>query len=140
MGSLETDLERFVPGSDIEVEIVNDNIILTGEVLTAQDAQRAVQLAQAFVTGGEATTGQFNEVAVSEGDVAIGGEQRRRSQIVNLLTVLGENQVTLKLTVAEIQRSVLKQLGVEFLRRGQHLRARRLELRPRSPHGRQRAS
>ena len=114
VGTLEGDLERFIPGSDIDVEIVNDNVILTGAVLTPQDAQRAVQLAEAFVTGGEATTGQFNEVAQSEGDVAIGGEARRSSQIVNLLTIMGENQVTLKLTVAEIQRSVLKQLGVRF--------------------------
>lgn len=114
VGTLETDLERFVPGSNIDVEIVNDNIILSGEVLTPQDAQRAVQLANAFVTGGEATTGAFDQVAESAGDVAIGGEGRRESQIINLITILGENQVTLKLTIAEIQRSVLKQLGVQF--------------------------
>ena len=116
IGNLEADLARFIPGSNINVEIINDNIVLTGEVLTALDANRAAQLARAFVTGGEATTGQFDTVVDGgpEGDSEIGREERRESQIVNLLTILGENQVTLKLTVAEIQRSVLKQLGVEF--------------------------
>src|SRR5690606_17384609 len=35
----------------------------------------------------------------------------QRSQIVNLLTIEGEDQVTLKVTVAEVSRQVLKQLG-----------------------------
>lgn len=33
------------------------------------------------------------------------------SQIVNMLTIEGEDQVTLKVTVAEVSRQVLKQLG-----------------------------
>ncbi len=36
----------------------------------------------------------------------------QRSQIVNLLQIQGEDQVTLKVTVAEVQRSVVKQLGL----------------------------
>ena len=109
IGTLETDLERFIPGSDIEVEIVNDNIVLSGTVLTAQDANRAQQLASAFLNGGEqGSRGQ--EAVASEEDVDLGVDQS--SQIINLVTILGEDQVTLKLTIAEVQRSVMKQLGV----------------------------
>ena len=118
VSGLEIDLERFVPGSDIEVEIVNDNIVLSGTVLTAQDANRAQQLASAFLNGGEqGSRGQQAATAEGgdgggDGDVVLGVDQS--SSIVNLITVLGEDQVTLKLTIAEVQRSILKQLGVNI--------------------------
>jgi pilus assembly protein CpaC len=42
-------------------------------------------------------------------------QTRQISQIVNLLTIIGEDQVTLKVTVAEVSRSVMKQLGVNLI-------------------------
>src|SRR4051812_1114043 len=54
---LEDYLRRFIPNSEIHVELVNDNVVLTGTVETPLDAQRAAQLADLFVTGGEAITG-----------------------------------------------------------------------------------
>ena len=112
IAGLESNLRRFIPESDIKVEIISDNIVLTGTVRTPQDAERANSLAQAFLKGGEATT--RNETASSSkdgGDVAIFAEERQTSSIVNLLTIEGEDQVTLKVTVAEVSRQVLKQLG-----------------------------
>lgn len=110
---LEANLRRFIPESDIKVEIVSDNIVLTGTVRTPQDAARAASLAEAFLKGGEATTRNTTATSESSGDgaVAIYAEQRQVSQIVNLLTIEGEDQVTLKVTVAEVSRQVLKQLG-----------------------------
>ncbi len=110
---LESNLRRFIPGSDIKVEIVSDNIVLTGTVRTPQDAAQAERLASAFLKGGEATTRNTVATAQGNGDrsVAIFAENRQESQIVNLLTIEGEDQVTLKITVAEVTRSVLKQLG-----------------------------
>ena len=43
---------------------------------------------------------------------------RRVSQIVNLLQIIGEDQVTLKVTVAEVSRNVMKQLGVNLIGHG----------------------
>ncbi|OJU01650.1 MAG: pilus assembly protein CpaC [Rhizobium sp. 63-7] len=110
---LQANLKRFIPESDIKVEIVSDNIVLTGSVRTPQDAAQAEKLASAFLKGGEATT--RNQVASSnsngDGAVAIFAEDRQQSQIVNLLTIEGEDQVMLKVTVAEVTRSVMKQLG-----------------------------
>ncbi len=114
IAGLENNLRRFIPESDIKVEIVSDNIVLTGTVRTPQDASRAESLATAFLKGGEATTRNETATASSEsGDaaVAIFAEDRQVSQIVNLLTIEGEDQVSLKVTVAEVSRSVLKQLG-----------------------------
>jgi pilus assembly protein CpaC len=120
VSGLQDYLRRFIPNSDIEVELLNDNVVLSGTVQTPLDAARAAQLATVFVTGGEATTGQYSQTAA--GGSASGGvdinnpdQERRTSQIVNLLKVIGEDQVTLKVTVAEVSRNVMKQLSVNLL-------------------------
>jgi pilus assembly protein CpaC len=123
VSGLEEYLGRFIPTSDITVELLNDNVVLTGTVETPLDAARAAQLAQVFVTGGEATTGQYAQTAAaaSEGggvDIDNPDQTRRTSQIVNLLQIVGEDQVTLKVTVAEVSRSVMKQLGVNMIGSG----------------------
>jgi pilus assembly protein CpaC len=123
VAGLEDYLERFIPNSDITVELLNDNVVLTGTVETPLDAARAARLAQVFVTGGEATTGQYSQTAAG-GDAAAGvdidnpDQERRTSQIVNLLKIIGEDQVTLKVTVAEVSRTVMKQLGVNMIANG----------------------
>ncbi|MGB3833829.1 MAG: type II and III secretion system protein family protein [Mesorhizobium sp.] len=123
VAGLEDNLRRFIKGSDIRVELINDNVVLTGTVQTPLDAKRAEQLANAFVTGGEATTGQYSQTAA--GGNAAGGvdinnpdSERQKSAIINMLQIIGEDQVTLKVTVAEVSRSVMKQLGVNMIGNG----------------------
>ncbi len=123
VAGLEDYLKRFIPNSDIQVELINDNVVLTGTVETPLDASRAKDIAQMFVTGGEATTGQYSQSASAPtdgGGVAINNpdEKRQESRIINMLQILGEDQVTLKVTVAEVSRDVMKQLGVNMLGQG----------------------
>ncbi|KQZ94029.1 pilus assembly protein CpaC [Mesorhizobium sp. Root157] len=123
VAGLEDYLERFIPGSDINVELLNDNVVLTGTVETPLDAKRASQLAQAFVKGGEATTGQYSQTASGgsgDGGVDINNpdSERQQSAIINMIEIMGEDQVTLKVTVAEVSRSVMKQLGVNMIGNG----------------------
>lgn len=114
VAGLQKTLRRFIPDSSINVEIVSDNIVLTGSVRTPQDAAQAADLAQVFLKGGEATT--RTETASSKGgDVALFAENRQESQVVNLLQIEGEDQVTLKVTIAEVRREILKQLGFDNL-------------------------
>ena len=118
---LEANLRKYVPGSDVKVEIVNDNVILTGTVPTPQASSRVLQLARAFITGGEATTNQFQNSSTSlsgGGNFIIGQEDRQESQIVNLLRIDAEDQVHLKVTIAEIQRTIVKQLGIDLASTG----------------------
>lgn len=110
VSGLQAHLARFLPDSDINVEIISDNIVLTGSVRTPQDAAQAARLAEIFLTGGEATTRVTTAVG-DGGDAAINAEARQKSQIVNLLKIDGEDQVMLKVTIAEVSRQVLKQLG-----------------------------
>ena len=119
VSGLETHLKRFLPTSDIKAELINDNVVLTGTVDTPLDAKRAADLATIFVSGGEATTGQYSQTAAggsSSSGVAIDNPDsgRRNSRIVNMLQIVGEDQVMLKVTVAEVSRNVMKQLGVSM--------------------------
>ncbi|BCG97719.1 type II and III secretion system protein family protein [Mesorhizobium sp. 131-2-1] len=123
VAGLEDYLKRFLPTSEIKVELLNDNVVLTGTVDTPLDAKRAVDLATIFVSGGEATTGQYSQTAAggsANGGVDINNpdQVRRVSKIVNLLQIIGDDQVTLKVTVAEVSRSVMKQLGVNMVGSG----------------------
>ncbi|PSC06245.1 secretin [Alsobacter soli] len=89
-------LKTAMPGSEINVVAVQDTIVLTGSVASAGDALQAVDIAKGFVG------------ASAVGGTAVSGT------VVNSITVRGRDQVMLKVTVAEIQRSVLKQLGVHM--------------------------
>ncbi len=103
--TLATMLRRLIPDSDINVEIVSDNIVLSGFVKNAGDSRRAQDLATVFGNGGQQAP-QGAEGSTSNGPVS--------SQVVNLLTIQGEDQVQLKITVAEVDRSLAKQLGVNW--------------------------
>ncbi|MCA0016027.1 type II and III secretion system protein family protein [Mesorhizobium sp. B292B1B] len=123
VAGLEDYIKRFIPTSAIKVELLNDNVVLTGTVDTPLDAKRAVDLATIFVSGGEATTGQYSQTAAggsaqSGVDINNPDQERRVSKIVNLLQIIGDDQVTLKVTVAEVSRSVMKQLGVNMVGSG----------------------
>jgi pilus assembly protein CpaC len=123
VAGLEDYIKRFIPTSAVKVELLNDNVVLTGTVDTPLDAKRAVDLATIFVSGGEATTGQYSQTAAggsaqSGVDINNPDQERRTSKIVNLLQIIGDDQVTLKVTVAEVSRSVMKQLGVNLVGNG----------------------
>ena len=116
-------IKRFIPTSDVKVELINDNVVLTGTVDTPLDAARAAQIANMLVRGGEATTGQYSQTAAASSD---GGgvdidnpdSARQISGIVNLIQIIGDDQVMLKVTVAEISRNVMKQLNVGLMAEG----------------------
>ncbi|MBB3998440.1 type II and III secretion system protein family protein [Aureimonas pseudogalii] len=129
IANLASTIRKYIPTAEVRAEMLNDNVILTGTVENAQDAKRAEDLAAIFVTGGEATSGQYIQSAssgasssggggVAFGDVSQISPEVRQSRIVNLLQIQGEDQVTLKVTVAEVQRSVVKQLGLDGVVKG----------------------
>src|SRR5690606_24813108 len=118
---------RFIPTSDVKVELINDNVVLTGTVDTPLDASRAAQLANMLVRGGEATAGQYSQTAAASSDgggVDLNNPESTRqiSGIVNLIQIIGEDQVMLKVTVAEVSRNVMKQLNVNLVAQADGIR------------------
>jgi pilus assembly protein CpaC len=113
--ALAATLRRLIPDSDISVEVISDNVVLSGSVKNASDSEEAQDVANIFVNGGA------NDKPASSGGGTSGGVSisttaaaTPTSAVVNMLTIEGEDQVQVKINVAEVQRSLVKQLGIDF--------------------------
>ncbi len=110
-GGLEDLLNRIIPGSRIHVEMLNQTVILTGSVRNPADSMRASNIAKQFVTVEyETKTSQQAEGAA----IKSFSKDSAAEAVINLLQVEGEEQVMLRVLVAEIQRSVMKQFGINL--------------------------
>ena len=81
-------IKRHVPGSKVQVEAVNGRIILAGSVPNLAGADRVVQLANTYA--------------------------RDENGVLNMMAIEGKDQVTLKVRFVEMQRSVIKQMGINL--------------------------
>jgi pilus assembly protein CpaC len=91
--ALEAAIARNIPGSHVRVESVLldgglNRIVLSGTTQSDDDLNKAKLIAAQFAGG--------------EGNVA------------SIVTIAGNQQVMLKVTVAEVNRSVIKQLGIDL--------------------------
>nr|WP_315049754.1 type II and III secretion system protein family protein [uncultured Brevundimonas sp.] len=85
--ALQDTLARVLPGAMVRAEAVNDSVILTGSVLSPAQSTQAQTIARAFVSAPE--------------------------KVLNMLNVAGSDQVMVKARVIEVQRSAVKQLGLD---------------------------
>jgi pilus assembly protein CpaC len=81
-------IQRLAPSSQVKVDAIADSIVLSGSVASAAEAQHI-----------------FDTAARMVGDA---------NKVVNGLTIRDREQIMLKVTVAEVQRNILKQLGVDL--------------------------
>jgi pilus assembly protein CpaC len=86
LNGVRTALRQAMPG--IQIEGVGDSVLLTGSVSSPVEAQQAGEIAARLVGGSE--------------------------KVVNSIVVRGRDQVMLKVTVAEVRRDVIKQLGIDL--------------------------
>jgi pilus assembly protein CpaC len=84
--ALEETLRRVLPNASIQVQSIRDSVILTGSVANTGDAGMASQIASRFVD--------------------------KPDNVLNMLTIAGKDQVMLKVRIVEVQRNIIKQLGV----------------------------
>jgi pilus assembly protein CpaC len=89
-------LRTALPTARVEVRPAGDSVLLTGLVGSASEAQQAVDIANAFV-------------GVSGGLLS-----STKGAVINSLTIKGKDQVMLRVSVVEVARSVVKQLGVNL--------------------------
>ena len=81
-------LKQIMPHSEIQIDGLGDNIVLSGTAANPIEAQQAGDLAAKLAGGQE--------------------------KVVNSIVVRGRDQVMLKVTVAEVARNVIKQLGIDI--------------------------
>jgi pilus assembly protein CpaC len=135
--SLEDMLTRMLPGSNIKTDIAGNAVVLKGSVVNPIQAQRAKVIAEQYAKanlqhmqsagtswtsttatppgappGMTQTSGQTRG-AVSDPN-AQAANQNANALVINLLTIEGEEQVMLQVVVAEVQRSIMKQFGINL--------------------------
>ena len=87
LNGLRAALRRMFPDGDVNIEGVGDGLMLSGTVSNQVEAQQAYDLA-----------------------IRLAGDNK----VVNGIVVKGRDQVMLKVTVAEVQRDIIKQLGIDL--------------------------
>ncbi|HEY0598956.1 type II and III secretion system protein family protein [Brevundimonas sp.] len=87
VSALQDTLSRVMPGANVHAEAVNDSVILTGTVFSPGEADRASQVARAFVSTPE--------------------------KVINMMTIEGSDQITVRARIVEVQRTAVKQLGLD---------------------------
>jgi pilus assembly protein CpaC len=117
-------LNTAIPGNQIHVRTVENTIILTGSVASAEEAQKALDIANGFVNDSAASGPPATSISISNGSSGAGpgassgsGGKASNSapgKVINALTIRGADQVSLRVTVAEIRRDIIKQLGVNL--------------------------
>ncbi|MGA7074679.1 MAG: type II and III secretion system protein family protein [Bradyrhizobium sp.] len=81
-------LKQLLPAATIQAEGVGEGVMLTGSVATPIEAQQAGDVVARLVGGAD--------------------------KVVNSIVVRGRDEVMLKVSVAEVQRSIIKQLGIDL--------------------------
>jgi pilus assembly protein CpaC len=81
-------LKQTLPNADIQIEGVGDGVVLSGSAASPIEAQQAGEMAARLVGGAD--------------------------KVVNSIAVRGRDQVMLKVTVAEVSRSIIKQMGIDL--------------------------
>jgi pilus assembly protein CpaC len=81
-------LKQSLPNAEIQIEGVGDGVMLSGSAASPIEAQQAGELAARLVGGND--------------------------RVVNSIVVRGRDQVMLKVTVAEVARSIIKQMGIDL--------------------------
>ena len=84
--TLKRELSELLPNGQISARMSNEAVILEGMVRSAVDADRAVQIAETYAPG----------------------------KVVNLLALGSSQQVMLEVRFAEVKRSALAQIGVDW--------------------------
>jgi pilus assembly protein CpaC len=88
LNGLRAALKQTLPNADIQIEGVGDSVMLSGSAASPIEAQQAGDLAGRLAGGPD--------------------------KVVNSIAVRGRDQVMLKVTVAEVARSIIKQMGVDL--------------------------
>ena len=91
MAGLHALIERHVPGARIEIEAVNGSILVTGNTNSLSQSDQVLRLVRAY-----------------------SGAEEDSNNIVNMMSIHAGDQVMLQVRLIEMQRNVVKQLGINL--------------------------
>ena len=96
LNGIRSAIRQVLPDADIRVEGIGEGVVLSGSVQSQAEAQQAFDIAVRLLNAGSLDT------------VATG------NKVVNAIVVRARDQIMLRVTVAEVERDVIKQLGINL--------------------------
>ena len=81
-------MSRLLPGASVHVETLQNGLAISGQVKTAADADRVMQIVRGYLPAGQT--------------------------VDNRLSVAASIQVNLRVRIAEMSRNLVRQLGVNW--------------------------
>jgi len=122
-GRLERKLQVLFPNSKVYLIPLSGKIVVKGEAYDAAEAARILQIVRGEVINQEGNLGGPQPAAGGTGaavqtagytGTGLSALDLPSYRIVNMLKVPGEFQVMLRVRIAELNRSQLRQMGVDF--------------------------
>ncbi|MGF1771149.1 type II and III secretion system protein family protein [Vibrio wakamikoensis] len=103
LNGVKSKLYEFLPNETIEVHSSQDKLILSGQVSNQAVMNMAVKVAETFTAGAPADEGTESK-----------DETVADTKVINLMSIGGAQQVMLEVTVAEVQRSLVRRFDSDF--------------------------
>lgn len=128
--ALEAEINRSFPNSAVHLALLGDKLVVSGEAKDIVEAAQILRIVSANAPGGsreresgvgEIPVGNLNVTAIPDanGNLPQQGLENYllrdiNRNVVNLLRVSGEQQVQLRVTVAEINRTAARSIGLDL--------------------------
>ncbi len=103
LNSLKAKLYEFLPDEVIKVHSAQQRLILSGQISSQSAMNIALRVAETYASG-QAADKQTESLS----------EQVGQTGVINLMTIGGAQQVMLEVTVAEVQRSLVRKFDANF--------------------------
>lgn len=135
--ALESEINRAFVDSHIEIVLVGDAVLVKGQAVDRAEADQILRLISSNLPSSGATsvpipdapiaspTGSVNELAIpglesydlntlTGNSASSRGRTGTDSRIVDMITIPGEKQIMLRVTIAEVSRSAARAIGLNF--------------------------
>ncbi len=114
-GELQEMINEMFPNSRIQLIPIADKLIVRGQVRDEQEASKIMSLLRENATPVQSSLGGFGVGnAGTAAEPFPDASELPVAQVVSLLRIPGEKQVMLKVRIAELKRSAIRQLGADF--------------------------
>ncbi|MCG6282677.1 type II and III secretion system protein family protein, partial [Vibrio diabolicus] len=103
VNSLKAKLYEFLPNETISVHSAQNRLILSGQVSSQEKMNLALRLAETYASGDTADKATDSR-----------NKEAEKTGVVNLMSIGGAQQVMIEVTVAEVQRSLVRRFDSSF--------------------------
>lgn len=103
VNSLKSKLYEFLPDEKIEVHSSQNRLVLSGQVSSQDNMMKALKIAETYAAARQADAAPASRSA-----------EISKTNVINLMSVGGAQQVMIEVTVAEVSRDLVRRFNTNF--------------------------